>query len=686
MALVRSLLAMSCFALALSAQPVVESAANAASYLHNSLPNGGLARGSMAVAIGSNLGGSSLTIVSAFPLQTSMAGTSVRIAVGGAQVDCLMVYTLARQVAFIVPSSAPEGNGNLTVTFNGQTSAPFPVRIVRNAFGIFALNQAGGGPGIFTDPANVVNTLLASARPNETWIIWGTGLAPVTGDEAGGPLPGDMAGVDVIVLVGGRRARVVYRGRSGCCAGLDQIAFEIPAGVAGCYVPVVVVVNGVPSNYVTMSINAEGGACSDPGGLPADKLAAAQNAGLRFGMLSLMGSNMQQGAASVDTETAVGSFLRYDPTNVLSATAITGFSGAGACNVFPLGRNGNTGDPVRPVFLNAGAALSLAGPGGARPINRQAGGFYSATLNTSGPYLAPGTHTVTGNGGAEVGAFTASVTVPARLVWSNRDAINSILTPPTVRWSGGDPAGFTTITGVSVADNAAFGAGFVCVERTSAGEFTVPVEVFDSLPASDTGTLEVTGSGAPGTFSAPGIDVGITAASFSMGKRVAYKRESGTGGGTSGGLTVTSPTITEGGAIPVAHSCSVTPPATPQSPGLAWTAGPATTRSYALVMLDPDAGNFVHWIVYDIPANTRTITAGSVPSGALVGRNQAGQTAYFPVCPPPGQNHRYTFRVVALSVPTLGIPAAQATRQIVEAAFTGRIVAEGTLTGRFTGR
>ena len=533
----------------------------------------------------------------------------------------------------------------------------------------------------------MVNTLFASARPNETWIIWGTGLAPVTGDEAGAPLPGDLAGVDVVVLVGGRRARIVYRGRSGCCAGLDQIAFEIPAGAAGCYVPVVVIVNGVPSNFVTMSINAEGGACSDPGGLTPDKLAATQSAGLRYGVLSLAGSSMQQGGMTIDTETATGSFVRYDAASVLSATAITGFSGAGACNVFPFGRDGNTGDPVRPVFLNGGAALNLTGPGGARPINRQAVGLYSATLNTSGAYLAPGNHTVTGNGGPDVGAFTANVAVPARLVWSNRDAINSILTPPTVRWSGGDPAGFTTITGASVADNAAFGAGFVCVERTSAGEFTLPSEVFDSLPPSGVGTLAVSGSGPLGTFNAPGIDVGITSASFSSSKSVAYKREAGGGGGgTPGGLTVTSPTITEGGTIPLAHSCSVTPPATTQSPGLAWTAGPASTQSYALVMLDPDAGNFVHWIVYDIPANTRTITAGSVPAGAVVGRNQTGQAAYFPVCPPPDQNHRYTFRVVALNVPTLGVPAAQATRQIIEAAFTGRIVAEGTLTARFTGR
>lgn len=678
-----------CFALAVMGQPVVRSAANAASYLHNSLPNGGLARGGMGVAIGSNLGPASLAIATSFPLQTSMAGTSVRITVGGTQIDCLMVYTLAGQVAFIVPSSAPEGAGMLTVTFNNQTSAAFPVRIVRNAFGVFALNQAGSGPGIFTDPSNVVNTLFASAKANDTWIIWGTGLAPVTGNEAGGPLPGDMTGVNVTVLVGGQSARVVYRGRSGCCAGLDQIAFEIPAGVTGCYVPVVVVVEGVPSNFVTMSISGEGGVCSDRDGLFTNKLVAAQGAGLSYGVLSLRSNNVQTAAGIIDTETATGTFQRYDSAGLIAATAPTWFSTMGTCTVSSLTQEGIAADPVVPQILNAGGALNLNGPNGARTMNRTAGGTYNATLNTSGAYLTPGSHTITGAGGPEVGAFTASITVPPRLVWTNRDALTSIMTPPTLRWSGGDPNGFTVIAGGSVAEGGAPGVSFVCVERTSAGEFTIPAEVFASLPPSGvvqgtpTGNLVLSGAGPAGTFTATGVDIGVTSSSFGTGRLVAFKREIQTGGGGGAGLTVTSPTITEGGAIPVTHTCFVGAPAQPQSPGLTWTAGPANTQSYALIMLDPDAGNFVHWIVYDIPANLRTIPAGGVPAGARVGRNEAGQTTYFPVCPPPGQSHRYTFRVVALNVPTLNILPAQATRQAIEAAMTGRIVAEGTLAARF---
>jgi uncharacterized protein (TIGR03437 family) len=46
--------------------------------------------------------------------------------------------------------------------------------------------------------------------------------------------------VDAEVYVGGKRAAVTYKGRSGCCAGIDQIVFTVPEGVEGCYVPVVV--------------------------------------------------------------------------------------------------------------------------------------------------------------------------------------------------------------------------------------------------------------------------------------------------------------------------------------------------------------------------------------------------------------------------------------------------------------
>ena len=102
------------------------------------------------------------------------------------------------------------------------------------------------------------------------------------------PVPGDMPSTPVEVYVGGRPATISYRGRSGCCAGIDQIVFTVPAGVEGCYVPVVVKTGDVVSNFVSMSIAGQGNACTDLTGLTGTQLESAQRTGsLRVGGISL---------------------------------------------------------------------------------------------------------------------------------------------------------------------------------------------------------------------------------------------------------------------------------------------------------------------------------------------------------------------------------------------------------------
>ena len=72
-----------------------------------------------------------------FPLPLALAGTSIKATVDGTTVDLYMIYTSTKQLAAILPSQTPEGTGTLTVTYNGQTSAAAPIRVVRSAFGIF---------------------------------------------------------------------------------------------------------------------------------------------------------------------------------------------------------------------------------------------------------------------------------------------------------------------------------------------------------------------------------------------------------------------------------------------------------------------------------------------------------------------------------------------------------------------
>ena len=98
------------------------------------------------------------------------------------------------------------------------------------------------------------------------------------------------------------------------------------------------------------------------------------------------------------------------------------------------------------------------------------------------------------------------------------------------------------------------------------------------------------------------------------------------------------------------------------SPQLTWSGAPEGTRSYAVILFDPDAptgSGFWHWIAWDIPAGTTSLATGAtLPSGAVNGTNDGGGLGYTGPCPPEGDiTHHYKFTVVALYVPSLQRPA-----------------------------
>lgn len=183
----------------------------------------------------------------------------------------IMLYTLATQVAAVLPSDTPVGTGTATVTYQGQTSAPPPISVVKSSFGIFAVNQSGSGAGVFqnvnSQSNRPFNSPSQSAQPGQVIILWGTGLGPASGDEPAGPLPGDMPNLNVHVYVPGVEATIQYRGRFGCCVGDDQIVFAVPTGVEGCSLPVYVQIDDTLSNFVTISVGKGGSQCQDSSSL-----------------------------------------------------------------------------------------------------------------------------------------------------------------------------------------------------------------------------------------------------------------------------------------------------------------------------------------------------------------------------------------------------------------------------------
>lgn len=116
------------------------------------------------------------------------------------------------------------------------------------------------------------------------------------------------------------------------------------------------------------------------------------------------------------------------------------------------------------------------------------------------------------------------------------------------------------------------------------------------------------------------------------------------------------------------------------SPALAWGDVPAGTQSLALTMLDPDAGQYVHWLVGNIPPSTTGFEEGQVPADAAVGWTTNGTTHYLGPCPE--ATHHYVFTLYALDVVTTLKPGFGWID--FQRAIGGHVLGEGQLVGLFT--
>lgn len=162
--------------------------------------------------------------------------------------------------------------------------------------------------------------------------------------------------------------------------------------------------------------------------------------------------------------------------------------------------------------------------------------------------------------------------------------------------------------------------------------------------------------------------------------------DSGTQGGT---FTLTSTAFAANGAIPVANSCD----GTAGSPALAWTGAPSAAKSFALTVIDPDAGNsgFQHWVIYDIPTTDTGLPAkvenayapGNV-AGAHQTKNQGGSLGFTPPCPPKGDPaHHYHFTLYALDAATLPGATGTTTATQAIASIATHMIAHAELVGTF---
>jgi Raf kinase inhibitor-like YbhB/YbcL family protein len=149
-------------------------------------------------------------------------------------------------------------------------------------------------------------------------------------------------------------------------------------------------------------------------------------------------------------------------------------------------------------------------------------------------------------------------------------------------------------------------------------------------------------------------------------------------------IELTSKAFQPGGTIPKQY----TGDGVDRSPPLAWSEPPAGTQSLALICEDPDAprGTWVHWVLFNLPAQSRELEEGlptteTLGNGAKQGTNDFGNIGYGGPAPPKGKPHRYFFKLYALDG-AVALPAG-ATKSKLMDALKGHILAQGQLLGQY---
>jgi uncharacterized protein (TIGR03437 family) len=512
---------------------------NSASYSPPGSPGAGIAQGSMFTVFGEGLGPAALEKAPGFPLPLELAGSWIRIRSGDAERSAPIVYVSATQAAAILPSDIPLGRAVAVAVRDGEESQPFAFTVVRSAFGIYTLNSAGTGYGVITDSRYIPSTPGFAIPAGATAILWGTGLGPVPFSDSDRAEVRNLDG-SIEVLVGNKPAVVHYQGRAPCCAGLDQIVFDLPPDVSGCGVSVAVRAGGVMSNFVHLPVAPPGErVCSDPSGFSSADVEVATFSGrVRTAMLTLQRTVQIVPSAGITIErfddAGTGSFF-WRPYSRFITQMAPGVS-LGSCSVM-IYRGTSPVDPAPAFGMDGGPDLQVRGPRGVRSMLQSrtnpavyqgafGGGIFGLPDPTGSQeqslYLVPGDYVVNSEGGGSVGDFTARLTLPSPIRWTGQiepagPGRNQDL---DFTWEGGNRADLVQPFGMSYSPETNLTGQFICSASADAGHFRVPSWVLSALPVTgSTGPPDFRPTGSvglvhatalnSGRFSAAGIDHGF---------------------------------------------------------------------------------------------------------------------------------------------------------------------------------
>lgn len=537
--------------------PTITAVLDAGSYTAN------IAEGSIFVVKGTNLSpsgaGTNGVDKASYPLPPSIDNVSISFAPagGGNAISAYMVYLYnaggVNQLAALLPSTVQPGSYQVTVNNGSSASAPFSAQVVASKPGLVTQDSSGSGLAVVQNynaaspttydinrftTGTVDGSTISPAHPSQIEVAWLTGMDPLPAGMADNTAPNGgngydftQHGVTVTANVGGVTIPAAYGGRTGCCAGEDEIVFTLPANIpTGCVETFYVTVNGVNSQSTFISIAPAGSDACVLQGYTESQLQAIDAGGLAtygdFGVQQELNSSPQLGNFSFAS--VGGEFYGYTGFQLAAIASLqnnyTGFSTNG-CTLIPLpGPNPAAGGGINPTYLDAGN-VTVTGPSGSGLNNTsitEKKNIYSlifqgsaATIN--GQFL-PGTYTISGAGGNDVGQFNSTLVVPTILSVSNMPSVVTRADGLQLNWSGGNSSDIViaSLSATNQVNGVATGGEIVCITTAGAGGINISSSLLNQLPAVTAASLSngngdsgidvnwtPVQSGSNGTFTAP---------------------------------------------------------------------------------------------------------------------------------------------------------------------------------------
>lgn len=500
-----------------STVPTITQVLNNYGLIPSGFSNSGIAPGTLFIIKGSLLASAtSVTSLQATTggstLPTTLNGATVKVTVGSVSVVPAFYYAENIQLALVLPSNTPIGAGTVTVTYNGQTSAPFNIQVVTNAFGFAAYYGAGSGLAHVQNLNYGYYSYGSSISPGSTIRLIGSGLGadPTRDIQYVQPTAASAINALAHVYVGGVDSPIFYQGPEGF-PGVDEVDVTLPSNVpAGCYVSVVgVSTTGVATNFLTLPIG--NGPCQDTiYGTSGNTLTTLS------GQTTVNTGYVAMAYSTSPAISGSGTMVSTGASAIFQSTTGSGYGSGGS--VVSLGgcivneSLGSSSGTSSSTGLSAGT-ITVTGPNAGPSTLMAEGstlpGYYFGILPAGFLTTSGGTFQFSATAGTQVGAFTTQVVFPTPLLqWTNQAASATVTRSAglPITWTGGSPGTYVSITGTS--SNASVTGFFTCIAPVAAGQFTVPSYVLATLPASTSGagSLNVGNTTVPQSFVATGLD------------------------------------------------------------------------------------------------------------------------------------------------------------------------------------